>query len=480
MLGPLVSRSAAEEPQQTARRLTARYAEQLEELAVWCEGQGLTAEAEKTRLLVRPTDPNKLYVTVLPQESGHATPADDAPAELVEWDRRLFRLRREQADTLFGLSQRAIRLGRISLAFDLVLAAIRQNPDHEAIRRLLGYQKYRDRWHTPYEIARMRAGYVWHEKYGWLLEAHVGQYESGQRYAQGRWITAEEDAQLHRELRNGWRVETEHYTVHTNHSLEAGVALGTKLETLYRVWRRLFVRYFASEAQVRAMFAGEAGRMKSLRHEVVYFRDREEYVRSLKPVFENIEISLGVYVDHSFLGGAGNKGKAYFFAGEESDERTLLHEATHQLFHESRPVPPGVGRQANFCIIEGIAMYMESLSREGDYYVLGGFDDPRMKAAEYRLLEDDFYVPLSEFTTYGMDRVQADPRIATLYSQAAGITHFLIHHDGGRYRDALVAYLATVYSGRDDPNTLSRLTLTPYGQLDREYRQFMESSRANR
>ena len=41
-----------------------------------------------------------------------------------------------------------------------------------------------------------------------------------------------------------------------------------------------------------------------------------------------------------------------------------------------------------------------------------------------------------------MEKLQKDPKIATLYSQSAGLTHFLIHYDHGRYRDALVAYLA--------------------------------------
>ena len=119
---------------------------------------------------------------------------------------------------------------------------------------------------------------------------------------------------------------------------------------------------------------------------------------------------------------------------------------------------------------------MESLRRDGDYDVLGGFDDQRMYAARHRLLEDDFYVPLEELITYGMEDLQKDPRVATLYSQAAGLANFLVHYEGGRYRDALVAYLDTVYNGRDTPETLSRLTGTSYGELDKQYRRFMDQS----
>jgi hypothetical protein len=146
------------------------------------------------------------------------------------------------------------------------------------------------------------------------------------------------------------------------------------------------------------------------------------------------------------------------------------------LFHEWPFVVHGVGRRANFWIVEGIAMYMESLKQENGYYVLGGMDDERMNAARYRLLKDNFYIPLADFTGYGMDRFQKDPKIAMLYSQAAGLAHFLVHYDHGRYRDALVAYLTIVYTGQDTPDTLAQLTGVTYAELDKQYREFMEQA----
>lgn len=205
--------------------------------------------------------------------------------------------------------------------------------------------------------------------------------------------------------------------------------MGVKLERLVRLWQQLFIRYYASEADVVAMFEGRSKPASTVRrHDVVYFRDRNDYNDSLRSALPKIEMSIGVYVEQTR--------RAYFFASEPADDRTLFHEATHQLFHESRPVVRDVGRQANFWIVEGIAMYMESLRQKDGFYVLGGFDDDRMLAARYRLLKDNFYVPLKEFTGYGMDRLQSDPQIATLYSQAAGLANFLVHDNGGRYRDA--------------------------------------------
>jgi hypothetical protein len=460
----------ADELYRAAEKLTADYAAKLEGLAAWCDEHGLAAQAQKTRFWLRPPGPDKLFVAVLPERVGRPDLPSDTPAEVIEWDARLARLRREQADRLFSLARRAVRGHRASLAIDLVLAAIRQNPDHEGLRRVLGYQKYHGGWHTTYEVRKFRAGCVWSDRFGWLRKADLRRYENGERLDQGRWITAEEDARRHDDIHHGWDIETEHYTIRTNHSIEAGVQLGVKLEQLYCVWKQLFIRYHATEQQVITLFDGRnrARRARLPRLSVVYFRDREDYNRSLRDAYPNIEMSTGVYV--------GRIRRAYFFAGKDRDDRTLYHEATHQLFHESRPVAADTGREANFWIVEGIAVYMETLRKQGDWYVLGGWNDQRMVAARYRLLHDGFYVPLDELTTYGMERLQTDPRVATLYSQMAGLTHFLIYYDHGRYRDALVSYLRAVYNGSQDPTILARLTGTPYGELDKQYRAFIKGS----
>lgn len=460
----------ADDIQQTVLKRRAEYAAALDRLAQWCESNGLSEEARKTRRILSPTDPYKLYVPILPDEVGPQKLPDDAPPNVVEWNKRLIALRTDQAQALFDAARRAVRGGNAGLAFELLLAALQANPDLEPARRALGYQKYQDRWCTVYEMKKLKAGQVWDDEFGWLPKSHLARYRQGQRFLNGRWISAEDDAKRHGDIRSGWEVETEHYRIRTNHSLQAAVALGGKLERLNRLWRQIFIRYYASESDVAAMFEGRARQTPSAaaRHDVVLFRDRDEYNRSLKPTMPNIGISIGVYVDRTRC--------AYFFVGPDSDDRTLYHEATHQLFHESRPVASDVARKANFWIVEGIALFMESLRQEEGYCVLGGYDDERLHAARYRLLHDGFYVPLREFTAYGMERLQNDPRIATLYSQAAGLTNFLVFHDKGRYRGALVAYLTAVYTGRADADTLARLVAEDYGSLDTQYRQFLDRS----
>jgi hypothetical protein len=465
----------AGDQRKAALDLRAKYAADLEQLAAWCEANGLREEARKTRRVRGPSDPYKLYVPILPSEVTAPKLAPDAPAKVVEWTARLDRLRHDHAVALYEIARRAARAGRASIAFEMALAAIQASPDYEPVRRLFGYQKFHDQWRSAYEVKKLRAGLVWSEKFGWLPKAYLRRYEEGHRWCDGRWITAAEDTERHHDIESGWDIETEHYTIRTNHSLEAGVALGVKLERLYRLWREMFICYWASEADVIAMFDGRA-RPPSRplpRHSVVFFRDRDDYNRALRVAMPNISISIvGLYLDRMR--------RAYFFADQQNDDRTLYHEATHQLFHESRPVAPDVGVKANFWIVEGIAMYMESLRQEEGFYVLGGFDDKRfdddrLHAARYRLLVDKFYVPFQPFCGYGMASLQSDPRIATLYSQAAGQANFLVHYDGGRYRDALVSYLVAVYTGRDDPDTLAKLTSCRYSDLDKQYHEFMEA-----
>jgi hypothetical protein len=462
--------AAEDDEQRAAHSLQAKYADDIKQLATWCEEKGLKAEARQTLAVLGPHDPLKFYLPILPIDIGPAKLPEGASKDVVEWDAKLNKLRRDQAAALYEMAKHLVRTRRAGLAMDLVLDAVRANPDNESLRRLLGYQKFQNQWHTNYEVKKYHAGMVWSEKFGWLPKANVRRYEDGQRYSEGKWITAAEDAQRHADIKSGWIVETEHYSIRTNHSIEAGVALGSKLEDLYHLWEQMFIRYFASESDVIELFDGRARiqRGMPIQLKVVCFRDHDEYVRSLQAIMPMVGISVGAYFD--------TVRTAYFFADGGSDDRTIYHEATHQLFHESRKVSPNVGRKSNFWIIEGIAMYMESLKKENGFYELGGFDDQRMVAARYRLLHDHFYLPLEQLTGYGMEKLQNDPKIATLYSQSAGLTYFLLFYDHDRYRDDLVSYLIAVYTGRDGPNTLAQLTGAGYAELDKQYHEFMEKA----
>ncbi|REK11925.1 MAG: hypothetical protein DWQ37_12950 [Planctomycetota bacterium] len=442
--------------------LYAAYAAKLDTLAETYERDGDMEAAETLRGWLPERRADQLTLFVVPSALADAD-SDDKPAA---WQERWQQLRNQQAEALVALAQQAVD-ERPSLAYQLVVEAVRENPEHQLARRALGYVQYRDLWLTPFEIRQLKAGRTWHERFGWLPRAHVERYEQGQRFALGRWMSADEEAELRGDLRRGWSVETEHYKITTNHSLEEGVALARRLETLYDLWQQVFITYLMSETELKRQLSGRARPRIARQHEVVYYRTRDEYNAALRSAQPQIDITLGIYFDQTR--------SAYFFAGEEQAPGTLYHEATHQLFGETRRTAPRVARDDNFWIVEGIACYMESLAEHDGYYTLGGANAGRVPAARHRLLVDESYVPLSELVGFGMEDLQHDQRIAMLYSQSAGLADFLMHADDGRYRDALAGYLAAIYGGRASEGTLAELTGKEYEALDCAYRQYMEA-----
>lgn len=380
--------------------------------------------------------------------------------------------RGEYADALFTLAERAAAAGQLSQAFQWAAEAVRENPDHADARRVLGYEQHGGQWLTPYGVRMAEAGKTWHARFGWVAPADVSRYEAGERLVDGRWLSAEADAARRRDLKNGWQIRTDHFLVTTNDSLEAAAELAARLERLHQVWRQLFAGFYLSEREVRGLFAGQREPRRAVRPlRVYYHRDKSQYVVALERRQPRIAETLGIYFDA--------QREAHFFAGAEQNVGTLYHEAVHQLFQESRPSARQIGGTANFWVIEGVATYFETLREHADrqaglYFTVGEATVGRLPAARERLA-DGFYLPLAELVQMGKGEVQRHPEIAKLYSQAAGLAAFLMHAEGGRFREPLVGYLTAVYAGRDETETLSAATGCDYSELDAAYRRYVES-----
>lgn len=395
-------------------------------------------------------------------------------------------VRDEYASALFDLAKRAAEAGELSLAFQWATEAVRENPDHADARRVLGYEKRDGEWLTPYGVRMAEAGKAWHPKFGWLAAGDVARYETGERLAGSRWLSTEEDAARHREMKNGWQVRTDHFLVTTNHSLEAAAELAARLERLHQVWRQLFAGFYLTENEVKRLFAGERQPRKQVRpFRVYYYRDRDQYVEALRRRQPRIAETLGIYFD--------DMREANFFAEAEAGAggadgvgstggppvATLYHEAVHQLFQETKPAAKRVGELANFWVVEGVATYFETLREHDDptagpYFTIGESDAGRLPTARQRLREG-FYVPLAELTQLGQRDVQRHAEIAKLYGHSSGLVAYLMDGENGRYREALVRYLDAVYSGRDTARSLAEAAGVDYSKLDGQYRRHAES-----
>jgi hypothetical protein len=118
---------------------------------------------------------------------------------------------------------------------------------------------------------------------------------------------------------------------------------------------------------------------------------------------------------------------------------------------------------------------MESFESQNEAFSLGDPTYIRFVGARENLLRKKYYVPLREFSGFGMQEFQGAQELAKNYTQASGLARFFMHYDGGRYREALVNHLAQLYSNhkltRENAQGLDELTGVDFEELDRQYRE---------
>jgi hypothetical protein len=138
-----------------------------------------------------------------------------------------------------------------------------------------------------------------------------------------------------------------------------------------------------------------------------------------------------------------------------------------------------IGVKSDFWIIEGIACYMESFQRDGKRFSVGDPGNQRLQRARSHFIAEHYYVPLHEFTRMGMVPFQTvvEDDLRKNYSQGAALTHFFMHYDDGRYREALIEHLSQIYSPdksvREHPDSLEELTGVAAEDLDRQYADYI-------
>ncbi|MEX2359293.1 MAG: hypothetical protein WEE51_13275, partial [Pirellulaceae bacterium] len=265
-----------------------------------------------------------------------------------------------------------------------------------------------------------------------------------------------------------WQIETPHFEVTTNLSEAEGLELGEELELVYSAWEQLFFSFWSSPRQLTSYFEGGMPSASRRKFKVVYFKTRAEYVGYLEKTEPRIGITQGIYLF--------DQQQVFLYHNTEAHDLrpNWYHEVAHQLFQEYRTAPGDVGANANFWMVEGVALYFESLRPFEGYVTLGGIDARRLQFARNRKLVGDFYVPLAELTALSRRELQRDERISAIYSQAAGLAHFLIDGDNAQLREPMIEYLKLIYRKRDDPHSLEKSVGVPLPQLDASYAKFLE------
>lgn len=430
-------RGAADDYWSRRDALDAAYSARLAGLADCCRELKLDQAAQTTRAAALPRDPRRQYI-FLPGESDPAQPPPDAPQIVQQWYARFSQERRAHADALLQLARDELQADRPARAYQLLHEVLYVLPDHDEVRGLLGYRQVSGRWRKPESVIRARRSPI--------AIPHLG-FSAGKH----------------------WVVESEHFRITTDHSEAAGTELAAKLEVLHDVWQQLFFAHWSSAAVLARRFAGNVpADRSSSRHRVVLFRDRQTYVERLQRLEPQIALSQGLYWEPQKT--------AYFYLDQPPRDDLYYHEVTHQLFAENGRAVANVAERANAWIVEGVAMYLESLRCREGYCTVGGVDANRLQYARYRTLNQGFFVPLEQLTALGRRELQQHEDVRRLYSLAAGLAALLMDDHRGRYRPLLADYLAAVYQGRDQPQTLASLADFPLADLERQYREFLDVS----
>lgn len=461
-----------------------QFAAEMNQLAAFCEEHSFFTASETIRLRASRSPDVIARYDDLPDELQPPIPKNQVPIAL-QWQTKLRSLEKEYARELYLLARRAIKQRHASFAYQLVRELVYHDPDHEFGRKLLGFVLYEGEWTTPFSRT-MRERFVDHPQFGWIPKINVERYEQGERLYDGRWMSVEREASLRKEFHNGWEIETEHFSLKTNHSLEKGVEVGRKLEVYYEYFMREFAAFFNTPEQIEKLFGGGAALRGTQRgrHRILYFANREDFVEALEAENQKIAIATGFYLP--------SKRTSYFFydnnpENTEANEETMFHEVTHQLLGESSRRNLDVGEHRNFWVIEGIACYMESFEITTQIdgriaYEIGDPKHPRIYWAKRKAIDDEFYIPMERYFLYGKKEFQSAPNNDVLhayYSQSTGLVHFFMHYKDGIYKDAFIDYLSQVYSPIDrvryNPDSLEKLTEVPFNILDQQYMNYLGS-----
>jgi hypothetical protein len=441
------------------------FSKQIDKLAQYCDDKKMDEAATKvrSRLIV----PEPLRVDKLPAEVQPDIPAGVTGDELY-WQTQLRRLETDYAKDLYAQSRVALHQGYPSYAYNLIRESALHDPDHPQVRKILGFTRLGNEWVTQFAYEQIKKkGNVWHEEFGWLPKSHVTRYIDGERNFKGKWISAEKEKEQRRDFDSAWEIRTDHYLIKTNVSLERGVEMGKALEDFHEIFLETFAGFFQTPEQLSKLFDGPSKSVHADKHYKVHFyRTRDEYLDRLRKFFPDIDQTNGVYMTNDKV--------AHFYHDPAGDhDGTLFHEATHQLFFESHHKNRAISERDHFWIIEGIACYMESFQRREGSFSLGDPKYIRFSGARHNLLDKGYYVPLREFSGYGMQEFQRSAELAKNYTQAAGLARFFMHYNNGRYREAIVKHLAQLYSAdervRERADSLDELTGVDFSELDRQY-----------
>ena len=241
-------------------------------------------------------------------------------------------------------------------------------------------------------------------------------------------------------------ITTPHFEIASQSDNKSTLEVANLCEQSFAIWKQVFFNVWADASVTGPEYREPLERKFS----VVLFRNQEAYKSKLRSI-PGIGLSTGYYDPNQRL--------SLFYWDDNKTPSTVVHELTHQFFYEASANPVGLdtNRGPGFWGVEGVALYMESMSLRacGGGFVadVGGWDSPRLQAARYRRLHDKYWVPWEEFHSADGNRIRGEDDIRAWYSQATGLAHLWL--DGtNEQRQSFSRYINSVYANLESPALL--------------------------
>jgi hypothetical protein len=415
-----------------------KFAAALQSIADECRAKGLEKQAAETAALNFVRDPGRLYV-FLPTETTVDAAAKDVDPSQKMWQDKLRAARLNYAAELLKLATELAAADRGAEAFQLVHESLHWDPALEVARKALGHRQTDSGWQPYSERLKVKKAARDHSLTKW---------KSGEYLL----------------------VSTDDFEISSNADEATTVRMAEQLQRWQWIWRQVFYDYWGSAKNLMRCLEGKAqSPSQSRKFNVVFFANRDDYIQTLSAQIPGIEVSTGYYSDQLKT--------SFFYAAEDrSVEETWRHELTHQLFKESINTEPLPFEKNYLWLGEGIAMYMESLRDIGPWVTLGGFDGRRIQYARVRKFREDFHIPVAELNQMPLADFQRNPEIRRIYSEAAGLCHFLMHADENKYRRPLIELLELIYRGKFKPEKFEAALGIAPKTIDEQYGAFLRTT----
>ncbi len=350
------------------------------------------------------------------------------------------------------LLRKSVEAGNVELATAFLWEVLYFDPDYAPIRKALGQKKVDPKqveglrtaqiggrlaermpqikplhpnryWFSPFDAARLKQGYWWDERFGWIIAEHADRYEKGFVYDLQRkqWSTMEDANAYHARPGRDWQVRTEHLLISGTADLQKLVKVANRLEAMYDEIFTTFPNFFSNSRRVDVMRYA-LGLAEHEPFKVWVYATREEYIQRA----DAVEWSGGVFNPSTE--------EAYFYGGPS---QTMYHEFTHQVLH----VMTGNNRSPTW-LTEGIAVYAQTIK-----FGARGAWFPGARPNNSWSLDELFKLRRGDDWYRAVETAQRKNR-SSPYGPSGSLVTFVMKMEDGHLRTDFIDYLRDNYRGQ--------------------------------